>query len=262
MRPERDRPRERSLPDAATAAVTSIAVSRPAPIAHHQKKTNTDAISRPSPSPTPKAPALAAHGRRPNAASNRSRRRQRPPTRSASPPSSGTRATTSIRANPCPGLSGTSTGPSKRAGTANSTKARANRIPHPCSHLMALPLSKLGPDDAEQQPHSADSIRGDPPTCRALLGGLGIEATGYRGPASPSGRAGDRCRQARLPAEQAELLGMVDRLASGRDAELSIDRERLGLHRVLRDEQPLANLPEAQVAGQQRQQAQLGGSKR
>ena len=143
MRSERDRARARSLPDAATAAVTSMAVSRPAPIAHHQKKTNTDAISRPSPSPTPKAPALAARGRRLSAASNRSRRCQRPPTRSASPPSSGTRATTSIRANPCPGLIGTSTGPSKRAGTANSTKARANRIPQPCSHFIALPLSQL-----------------------------------------------------------------------------------------------------------------------
>jgi hypothetical protein len=159
MRPERDRAAARSLPDATTAAATSMAVSRPAPIAHHQKKTNTDAISRPSPSPTAKAPILAAHGRRPSAASNRSRRCHRPPARSASPPNNGTRATTSISANPCPGLIGTNTGPSSRAGTANNTKARTNRIAHPCSHLIVLRLPQLRRDDGEHA-HCADLTGG------------------------------------------------------------------------------------------------------
>jgi hypothetical protein len=173
-----------------------MAVSRPAPIAHHQKKTNTDASSKPSPSPTPKAPILAANGRRPSAASNRSRRCQSPPTRSASPPSSGTRATTSISANPCPGLIGTNTGPSSRAGTANSTKARTNRIAHPCSHLIGLPLPQRGRDDGGQA-HSADLTGGGPyQPCRALLGGLANEASGHPGRASPSGRAGDHHRHA------------------------------------------------------------------
>src|SRR5215218_2486461 len=56
-----------------------------------------------------------------------------------------------------------------------------------------------------------------------------------------------------LLAEEAELLGVPDRLAPGRGAELSVDRERLGLRRVPGDEQALADLPEGQVAGQQRQ---------
>src|SRR4029453_9584682 len=56
-----------------------------------------------------------------------------------------------------------------------------------------------------------------------------------------------------LLAEEAELLGVPDRLAPGGGAELTVDRERLGLRRVPGDEQTLADLPEGQVAGQQRQ---------
>jgi hypothetical protein len=186
MRPERDRPPARSFPDATTAAVSSMAVSRPAPIAHHQKKTNTDAISRPSPSPTAKAPVLAAHGRRVSAVSNHSRRCHRPPTRSASPPSSGTRATTSISANPCPGLIGTNTGPSSRAGTANNTKARTNRIAHPCSHLIALPLPQLRRDDGEHA-HSADLTEGGPTNLPRPPGRACQRGSGRTGRAPPFG---------------------------------------------------------------------------
>ena len=130
------------LPDT-TAAVSSMAVSRTARSPTTRKKTRPTRSSRPVRALRRRPPSLAAHGRRVSAASNRSRRCQ-PPTRSASPPSSGTRATTSISANLCPGLIGTNTGPSSRAGTANSTKARTNRIAQPCSHLSAS--SSRAPD--------------------------------------------------------------------------------------------------------------------
>src|SRR3712207_5584895 len=47
---------------ASKAAATSDAVSSPAPIAHHQKKGNTEASSRPSPRPAMDAPAPARPG--------------------------------------------------------------------------------------------------------------------------------------------------------------------------------------------------------
>ena len=140
------------------AAATSMAVSRPAPIAHHQKKTNTG-NQQTEPKPYTEGP----HPRRPRPAGKRCI--QPRPTRPEStdeerqPAQQRHKGTTSISANLCPGLIGTNTGPSSRAGTANSTKARANRIAHPCSHLIALPLPQLGRDDGKQ-PHSADLTEG------------------------------------------------------------------------------------------------------
>jgi hypothetical protein len=63
-----------------------------------------------------------------------------------------------------------------------------------------------------------------------------------------------------LPAEQAELSGVLHRLATGGDAELAVDRDRLGLDRVLGQEKLPADLRKRQVGAQQRQQAQLGGA--
>ncbi|MDF2739903.1 MAG: hypothetical protein K0S88_1270, partial [Actinomycetia bacterium] len=125
-----------SLPAATKAAASSIAVSSAAPIAHHQKKTNTDATSSPSPRPATKAPAQANQALRVSAAPNRCRRCQRPPASSPVPASKGTNATTSTRDKPCPGLIGTSTGPSRPAGSTNRIRARANKLPHPSSHVF------------------------------------------------------------------------------------------------------------------------------
>src|SRR5829696_6733315 len=66
---------------------------------------------------------------------------------------------------------------------------------------------------------------------------------------------------ARLTA-QAQLLSAVDGLASGGDAELAVDRYRLGLDRVPREVQSLADLGEGEVGGQQWEQPQLGGGER
>ena len=65
-----------------------------------------------------------------------------------------------------------------------------------------------------------------------------------------------------LAGEQADLLHPLDRLAAGGDAELAVDRQGLGLHRVLGQVQLLAHLAKGEVGGQQRKQAQLGGGKR
>ena len=51
-------------------------------------------------------------------------------------PERGTSATASTSDNPCPWLIGTRTGPSRVAGTTNSVRASANRIPHPSSHFI------------------------------------------------------------------------------------------------------------------------------
>src|SRR5262245_31032930 len=56
---------------------------------------------------------------------------------------------------------------------------------------------------------------------------------------------------------EADLLRALDRLAAGGDAELVVHRERVLLHRVVREVQPLADLPEGEVGGQQREHAQL-----
>jgi hypothetical protein len=135
-RPDRDRARAPSPRAATTAAPRRVAESSAAPIAHHQKKANTDATSKPNPRPATRAPARASQGRRVSAASNARRRRQRPPASSAVPASKGASATTSTSDNPCPGLIGIRTGPSRPAGTTNSSNASANRIPHPTSHLI------------------------------------------------------------------------------------------------------------------------------
>ena len=58
--------------------------------------------------------------------------------------------------------------------------------------------------------------------------------------------------------DEAELARPGDRVAAARDAELAVDGDRLGLDRVARDEQPLADLAEREVGREQRQQPQLG----
>jgi len=136
--PDRDRVGAPSLPAATKAAANSVAVSSAAPIAHHQKKANTDATSRPNPRPATKAPTRADQGRRVSAASSRCRRCHRPPASSPVPASEGTSAT-STSDNPRPGLIGTSTGPSRRAGTTNRIKARPNKVPHPSNHFIPVP---------------------------------------------------------------------------------------------------------------------------
>jgi hypothetical protein len=158
--PDRDRARMPSLPAATNAAASSVAVSSAAPITHHQKKMNTDATNSPSPRPPTKAPAQANRGRRLRAASNRCRRCQRPPASSPTPASKGTSATTSTRDKPCPGLIGISSGPSRLAGTTNRSNARANKLPHPSSHLIpALGAATTSPSP---QPSSHDPA-GSPP---------------------------------------------------------------------------------------------------
>src|SRR6266508_4786020 len=57
--------------------------------------------------------------------------------------------------------------------------------------------------------------------------------------------------------QQAKVLGVLDRLATSRDAELAIDRDRLGLDGVRRQVQALAELAERVMRGQQREQPQL-----
>src|ERR1700742_3934121 len=52
------------------------------------------------------------------------------------------------------------------------------------------------------------------------------------------------------------------RLGARGDAELLVNRGRLRLHRVLRDEELLRDLAEAEVRGQVAQEAQLGGAQR
>src|SRR5262245_22152990 len=58
--------------------------------------------------------------------------------------------------------------------------------------------------------------------------------------------------------DETELACPVDRLAAARDPELPIDRDRLRLDRVAGDVEPVADLAEGEVGGQQRQQAELG----
>jgi hypothetical protein len=58
--------------------------------------------------------------------------------------------------------------------------------------------------------------------------------------------------------DEADLLGDGDRLAPAGDAELAVDRDRLGLDRVPRNVQALSDLPEGQVRGEEREQTQLG----
>ena len=59
-------------------------------------------------------------------------------------------------------------------------------------------------------------------------------------------------------AEHPGAVGALDRRAPRRHAELPVDREGLGLHRVRRQVQALGDLPEGEVGGQQRQDPQLG----
>src|SRR4029450_9324685 len=60
------------------------------------------------------------------------------------------------------------------------------------------------------------------------------------------------CRAlALLAGKQAELLGAFDGLAARGHAQLAVDGYRLGLDGMGRQVQPLADLPERQVGGQQ-----------
>ena len=54
----------------------------------------------------------------------------------------------------------------------------------------------------------------------------------------------------------------LHRLAARGNAELAVDRDRLGLDRVARQAQPLADLQQGEMGRQQRQQAQLGRGQR
>src|SRR4029453_5031746 len=58
--------------------------------------------------------------------------------------------------------------------------------------------------------------------------------------------------------DEAHVLGDGDPLAPAGDAELPVDGDRLGLDRVPRDVETLADLAEGQVRGEVRKQAQLG----
>src|SRR5215211_8870586 len=57
--------------------------------------------------------------------------------------------------------------------------------------------------------------------------------------------------------EQPKIAGALDRVAAGRDAQLAIDGHRLGLHRVRRYVQPLADLAEGEVRAEVGDQAEL-----
>src|SRR5512132_3438355 len=55
--------------------------------------------------------------------------------------------------------------------------------------------------------------------------------------------------------DEADVLGDGDRFAPAGDTELPVDGDRLGLDRVPRDVEALADLPEGQVRGEVRKQA-------
>ena len=57
-------------------------------------------------------------------------------------------------------------------------------------------------------------------------------------------------------------MELLDRLCARGHAKLAVDRGRLALDRVFGDEEPLTDLEEIQVGGQQREQPQLGGGER
>src|SRR5262245_66458594 len=60
--------------------------------------------------------------------------------------------------------------------------------------------------------------------------------------------------------DQAEALRDRDGLAPARGAQLSVDGDCLGLDRVPRDMEPLADLLEGQMRREERKEAQLGAS--
>ena len=82
----------------------------------------------------------------------------------------------------------------------------------------------------------------------------------------PEGEAA-RLSRARAPrgrsaVEQPDGAAARDRLRAAADVELAVGRQRLRLDRVGRDVQAVADLAEAQVAGQEAQHAQLGHRQR
>ncbi len=81
--------------------------------------------------------------------------------------------------------------------------------------------------------------------------------------AKTSPRAGEiDCARRRRRVHEPELDRPLDRLAPARRVELAVDRDRLRLDGVAGDEEPLGDLPEREVGGQQGQQAKLGRSER
>src|SRR5580765_4351739 len=58
--------------------------------------------------------------------------------------------------------------------------------------------------------------------------------------------------------DESEVLGDGHRLTPAGDAELPVDGDRLGLDRVPRDVEALADLPERQMRGEERKHAELG----
>src|SRR5215212_7287787 len=75
--------------------------------------------------------------------------------------------------------------------------------------------------------------------------------------AGSSSVRGERLGRSGVRVDETQVDGTLDRVAAVRDAELSIDRDRLRLDRVPGDVELLADLRERQVRGQERKQAEL-----
>ncbi len=106
------------------SAVVVVTARSAAPIAHHRKnEEKEDASRRPSPAPAPNTVSAPIPGLFPADWRRRSRLVQIPPYITATPDSSGNRATASTLVRACPGLIGTRTGPSRCAGSASSESA-------------------------------------------------------------------------------------------------------------------------------------------
>jgi hypothetical protein len=87
---------------------------------------------------------------------------------------------------------------------------------------------------------------------------LGPRINRNRRASRPHRPDGVKCAARPLLAEEPHLMPAHDGLAARGNAELPVDGHRLGLHRVPRHVQSFADLPERQVRGQQRQEAELG----
>ena len=73
------------------------------------------------------------------------------------------------------------------------------------------------------------------------------------------GGSSRRRRSRELRGEEADLLCPLDCLAARAGPDLAVDGDGLGLDRVVREVQPLADLAKGEVGRQEGQQAQLGG---
>ena len=66
-----------------------------------------------------------------------------------------------------------------------------------------------------------------------------------------------RSRADRRPLDQPQARGAVDGIAPAGDPQLAVQGDRLGLHRIARDEGALADLAERQMGRQERKQPEL-----